>query len=257
MDKSQPNKNTLAHDADFHPMYGIPPRYADDEISLVDLAKILIRRKVTLFVTFLVVFMITVLFAWNKHQAVKVDVTDKVAYQTLLAVGYKSPTMFIEPMESIKTQLEVAFIPETIRILAFSSGETLVEITERKNIRVEEGSNLVKLITVLNSDASVGQEEIKSMHQRILSPLIQRHNKIVDQINTQFDSGRGEFVYQPVATDIAVLAAPAPAPAPKSKLSPTLILALGIVLGGIMSVMAAFMKEFAFRVKESLEADKA
>ena len=38
--------------------------------------------------------------------------------------------------------------------------------------------------------------------------------------------------------------------------SSMLILVLGIVLGGIAGVMAAFFAEFVFRVRESLAAEK-
>ncbi|MFG1490375.1 hypothetical protein ABMA58_14080 [Oceanospirillum sp. HFRX-1_2] len=257
MDNSQPNKDKSslpAQDAHFQPVYAMPPHYADDEISLVDLAKILIRRKVTMLLTFAFIVITAAFFAWQKSTSGKGAVTvNKTAYQTLIAVGYKDTRAFIEPLDSIKTQLDVAFIPAAEKSRGIG-GVTKVKYTERKNVN-EDGSNLVSLITVIN-DSEVSQDEVATFHKLILEPLLKRHDSLIRQVKLQLDQ-KGDFVYQPIATDIAALAVPVSAGSKsKSKLTPSVILALGILLGVIMGIMAAFIKEFASRVKQSLEEDR-
>lgn len=251
MDNSQPNKDKSslpAQDAHFQPVYAMPPHYADDEISLVDLAKILIRRKVTMLLTFAFIVITAAFFAWQKSTSVRNAVTvNKSAYQTLIAVGYKDSRTFIEPLESVKAQLEVAFIPSAEQSISFN-GVTTVNYRERD-------SNLVSLTTVINNSAT-SQDQVAAFHKKALEPLLLRHDSLIKQIKLQLDQ-KGNFIYQPIATDIVTLAASVkPEPEPRSRLTPSLILTLGIFLGVIMGIMAAFLKEFASRVKQSLEEDR-
>src|SRR5690554_4299484 len=94
-----------------------PPYYHDDEISLVDLAKILIKRWKIMLVVFLVVVLGAMAYAWMSRPTVG---EPRIAYTTLLSVGYKTPTVLIEPLGAVATQLKDAFIPAARQTLGTS-----------------------------------------------------------------------------------------------------------------------------------------
>lgn len=261
MDNSQPNKDKSslpAQDAHFQPVYAMPPHYADDEISLVDLAKILIRRKLTFLITFLAVVAVAGFLAWNKSQARQVSSaakTETVAYQTLLAVGYKRSRLFIEPMESIKYQLDKVFIPRAAQGLNLEGVSTQVSFTERKSIN-EEGSNLIIITSKSSIHSSLDGKVIAELHKNALEPLLHRHAQLFEHVKATYNPNSLETPYQFLPTEIAVLAAPVLIKPNQSRVSSSLIMALGIFMGLVTGFVAAFLKEFASRVKQSLEEDR-
>lgn len=147
-------------------------RYAaDDEISLVDLAKILIRRWKLMTVVFCLVVATGMGYAWITLQT---SPEPRNAYTTLFSVGYKTPTVFIEPLGAVTTQLEDAFIPAARRKLE-SDLPVQVNYEERRNIN-EDGSNVIRLVTTLPADSP--REPVAALHESALSSVIERHDQI-------------------------------------------------------------------------------
>src|SRR5690554_6718733 len=118
-----------------------PPYYHDDEISLVDLAKILIKRWKIMLVVFVVVVLGATAYAWMNRPTVS---EPRIAYTTLLSVGYKTPTVLIEPLGAVATQLEDAFIPAARQILGLSLSAN-VDFNAQNN-------NIVRLVTTVNDN---------------------------------------------------------------------------------------------------------
>ncbi|WP_157772274.1 Wzz/FepE/Etk N-terminal domain-containing protein [Zobellella denitrificans] len=227
------NKQQLPQDAQF--AQPLPPyHYRDDEISLVDLAKILVKRRNWLLATFILVFLASLAIAWLKRPQPMAE--DQVAFTTLLAVGYKSPTVFVEPLSGIKTQLESAFIPRAHGSKKFSV-----------DIEVENNNNIIKLITVAPLEQ---KEEVTSYHDNILSPLLARHEQMVVNLTEQLKMSAATSELQPLNSSVASVAQPLPATQPKDKTK--LIAALGFMLAIMFSVIAAFMREFIGKVCASL-----
>ncbi|WP_445397432.1 hypothetical protein [Zobellella sp. An-6] len=235
------NKQQLPQDAQFSQPYP-PYQYRDDEISLIDLAKILVRRRNWMFATFIAVFSASLLVAWLKRPQ-PVD-NSKVAFTTLFAVGYKTPTVFIEPLSSIKTQLESAFIPVASEGKPFSAR---VEIENRRNVS-EDGNNIVKLITLASLDQ---KEQVAAYHNAITEPLLARHNQLAELLQEQLmSSAEVSKSIQPLNSSVASSAQPLPLSPQKDKSK--LIVAAGIFLASILAIMMAFIREFLGRLRSSL-----
>lgn len=198
--------------------------------------------------TFVVVFFASLLMAWLK-QPHSVD-GSKVEFTTLIAVGYKTPTVFLEPLNSIKTQLESAFIPIASEGKSFDSR---VEMESRRNVS-EDGSNIVKLITIADREQ---REQVAAYHNQIVSPLLERHNQLIYALKEQLlmspDSIQSAETIHFLGSSVAALTQPLPASPPNNK--SWLIVTLGVIFGGILAVIVAFLREFASKVCDSLDKE--
>lgn len=214
--------------------------YQDDEISLVDLAKIVVKRRNWLFAVFAIGVVITLLAAWLKRPMPIIVHSDK-AFTTLIAVGYKTPSVFIEPLLGVQTQLKDAFIPQA----SFSNNfNTQVVIDEPLN-----QSNIIKLVTV--ADLSL-KKEVTTYHKAILEPLLDRHQILVAEIKSNM-SEKSDL--QPIVTNVSVLAQPLEISEQTSKTKTSLIVALGLILSAMLAVVVVFIREFASQVCNSLRVD--
>ena len=255
MSKADSPKSDAQFPQAMHPAY---PQYADDEISLVDLAKILIARKVWFFVVFALVVIMSGVFALTKHPQPPIPLSENptLAFTTLIAIGYKTPTVFIEPLASVQTLIEDAYSIQARFEEPDFNGLALDISYEARGSINQEGSNILRMTTLGKLDQ---QDTISAFHRAVAEPLIGRHQQLADEIKQQ----HGQAVNQEQVTQVTATALAATAnPLPLTKLSlqsgtsPKLILALGIVLGLISGVMSAFFVEFVSRVKQSLAEDK-
>lgn len=237
------SQQPLPQDARFNqpmPSYA----YRDDEISLVDLAKVLVKRRNWLFSTFIIGLLVTFLLAWLKRPAPVVENTNK-EFTTLVTVGYKTPTVFIEPLAGIKTQLTDAFVPLATK----SNSHNADVIIDNQS----GGSNIIKLVTI----AEQGQgESVSKYHEKILEPLLLRHERLVKELNDKYDNSTLESTgVQPIATSIASLAQPLNIPSTVAKSRAGLIVALGLILSTILAIVFVFIREFSSHVCASLRND--
>ena len=249
---NQPNKTH--QDAQFpNPPYPYNPYNSDDEISLVDLAKILVRRKYTLLLTWLLIIALSVGYLlYNNSTSTYVTANDHVAFTTSISIGYKTPTVFIEPMPAIETLIQDVFLPVAQQKAELSGLIINVSYQERRSIQ-EDSSNILQLVTIASPD---NQSSIETFHADIAQQLVERHQLIADQLSQQRFSNTNESEVLIIPTSLAKLAAPLPIESiPLSGPSSKLVLALGIVLGGMLGLISAFMAEFIGRVRESLVED--
>jgi len=224
--------------------------YPDDEISLIDLAKILIKRRWWLLGFFIasVFTAVTYVLAQTVEEP-HPEAKPVYQYTTYLAVGYKTPLLFIEPLPSVATQIQEAFLPFTQqKVERFQEFGVRIAYEERGRAN-EEVSNLLELVT-LGSEAD--QQDIADFHQQLLAPLIERHQRLVDLLANQPETASQD--QQLLPSEIAALATQKRY-TPVKEVNGQLILALGIVLGGILGVMAAFFAEFVARVRLSLKEE--
>ncbi|MGM0785483.1 MAG: hypothetical protein ACQEUM_15330 [Pseudomonadota bacterium] len=232
-----------------------PQHYADDEISLVDLAKLLIRRWKAMAVIFLVIVGLSAIYAWMQRTN---TVTTQYTYTTLLSVGYKTPMVFIEPLGAVATQLEEAFIPGARQATGVQAPVD-VEYESRRNIN-EDGSNVVKLVSTLPKESD--RDSIANLHRQSIEPVVERHRAILERLDRQRDnslipSADDDAPMQLVATEITSLAQPGKKTVAESGPSSALILALGVVLGGMLAVMGVFFLHFASLVRQSLREESS
>lgn len=224
--------------------------YRDDTISLIYLAKILINRRNLLFGTFIVVFSAALVAAWFKRPQLVAD-DGRVAFTTLFSVGYKSPTVFIEPLSSIKTQLESAFIPAASQDGLFNAS---VQVEYRRNVS-EDGNNIVKLITVADKEK---QQQVIDYHQEILQPLLLRHSRLDNELvkRQMLSFGRNNIDLQPIGSSIAAIAQPLPISSGGARNYSTMIVIFGFFLAWLLAVICAFIREFFSHVCNSLDSEK-
>ena len=224
-----------------------PPYYHDDEISLVDLAKILIKRWKIMLVVFVVVVLGATAYAWMNRPTVS---EPRIAYTTLLSVGYKTPTVLIEPLGAVATQLEDAFIPAARQILGLSLSAN-VDFDAQNN-------NIVRLVTTVSDNESA--EQVRALHQQALSKVVERHSNILDALANQSQDTVSASVTPSearllVPTEITSLAQPSQLPSEPAGMSTKLFLVLSVVLGGMLALMAAFMSHFASLVRASFQEE--
>lgn len=229
-------------------------RYAaDDEISLVDLAKILILRWKLMAVVFCLVVATGTGYAWITLQESPPE--PRNAYTTLLSVGYKTPKVFIEPLGAVATQLEDAFIPAARRKLE-SELPVQVKYEERRSIN-EDGSNVIRLVTTLPADAP--REPVAALHESALASVMLRHDQIYAALLQQSASGVGVkqendgWLFVP--SEVTSLAQVTLVRESADSNSTTLIIILSVLLGGVLALMAAFFAQFFAAVRKSFNED--
>ncbi|MCO7246815.1 hypothetical protein [Halomonas sp. Mc5H-6] len=225
-----------------------PPRstYHDDEISLVDLAKILIYRRWWFLGAFLIVVLASLSWVLLKNTEIQ-DGTIKYQYTTQLAVGYKTPTELIEPLLSIEEQLNGAIIP-TVKQGSDEFSSLNVDL------KYNDGSNIISLVT----QASEGQNRsVTDFHQALIEPIVERHDRLLKNLNQQPSSffQDGSQTQQLVPSERVSLAVKTPQTTLPQGPNAKLIIVLGIVLGGIVGVIVAFFTEFAAKVRESIKQE--
>ncbi|SES34774.1 hypothetical protein SAMN04487958_11713 [Vreelandella subterranea] len=224
-----------------------PPRstYNDDEISLVELAKVLIHRRWWFLGTFVIVVLASV--AWVLLQNTeKQSGTDTFNYTTQLAVGYKTPSHLIEPLPSIIEQLQGAIIPNVKQKNdEFSSLSAKVSYIEESNI-----------VTITSE--SEQKNGIAEFHEALTTPIVERHERLQRSLENEGNIiFQGDQSLQLIPSEVVALAVKTQqaTDAPQGTNS-KLILVLGIILGVMLGIVMAFLAEFCARVKESLNKEK-
>lgn len=252
-------------DAHFHP-------YADDEISLVDLAKILIRRR------WWVIGVAGVIFAL----ALALAMVKKPAYEWVSVYQVAE----LKPGEAILEPAAVIQLINTIHWPAVRRQYLEEHDIEQMPFEVSVQNPSGTLIVTLRTDAPLEEQPvITAVHQSILEAVLEyqeqdyvrRIETLVRQIETT-GTALTELESRATSDDANRLARlndrlyeledrqNALRPASVIQLSAqgeragrvggSLILALGLVLGGILGIMAAFFAEFGARVRQSLKEDQ-
>src|SRR5690554_4140197 len=216
-------------------------QHYDDEISLVDLAKTLIKRRNWVIAIFFIGLIGSLTFAWLQ-QPKPAAKNNQQLYTTLIAVGYKAPNHYLEPLLSIETQLTNAFIPQA------SANQTY----KAEVIVMEDGRNFSNIIKLTTQAEQNLQNEVAAYHQAIIKPLLKRHQTLIEEIKA--NANKTTEAQTLTSTSIAALAQPLTA-ATQVKDKTKLILAVGIVLSIMLGVMAAFFAEFAAQVRKSLKEE--
>lgn len=241
----------------------------DDEISLVDLATVFIRR-IWLFVGFFILFSIGgVVFALIQE--------DRFDYVSLYQIAEVEQDQPIEKPAKAIAVLESQKIPE---IKAVYKAEHDVRLSFDVSLEHPENTTLVRLSTEATSENA---EEVKTIHAKLLNYLSTRHEQMlnvtrsgietriesikrtVDTLTGTPDAGQAvaEVMQKQVelesklaalgASEVLVTARESvERVAPKRKL----IVAVSIMLGFMFAVMAIFIAEFCSTVREALHKQK-
>ena len=254
------------------PEHYFPRPPADDEISLVDIALILVRRWKMMAVIFLVVVLAALAFALSK--------TYTYRYVSIYNVAERQPDNgsgigTLESPQSVVARIDNYYFDVVSTQLLESKGlEELDFETEA------EAPDNVAFLTISSETDEANAELVKEYHQAVLDEvkadqdrLLEKRRATLEQqletTNASLEAARNstrESAAELVAsyTDklfnveqeltylaeghIQRVAAQGREPVGTSK---ALIMALAIVLGGMLAVMAAFIAEFAGTVRKA------
>ncbi|PRY67396.1 Wzz/FepE/Etk N-terminal domain-containing protein [Halomonas ventosae] len=251
---------------------GQASRYAnDDEISLVDLAKILIRRWKLMAVTFLVIVLGALAYALLMERTYE--------YVSLYQVAEEGPGDGLEKPASVVAKTSNLYLgAETRQLLDDEGLESLPFVTSVSN---PEDTLMVKLVSqAAEANAAVAE----SLHAKVLERIEQgqqaQFERRREALQRQLESterslelakestspSAAELVasYSQRVADIqdrlAQLQEGQVVQTAVKSLKPTgtsrsLVMALAIVLGGMLAVMMAFLSQFAVAVRESFQEE--
>lgn len=250
--------------------YPRPP--ADDEISLVDITLILVRRWKMMAGVFVVIVLLALAFALTK--------ADSYRYVSVYHVAERHPSGdagvgLLETPESVVAKIDNYYFDMVT--------SQLLEEKSLDSLGFETTAKSPENVAFLTLDSEAGEdraEQVTEYHQRLLDTvkadqdeLVAKRRQTLEQqlasANESLDAAKestSESAAELVATytgnvvdieeklaylaegNIQRVAAQGREPVGTSK---ALIMALAIVLGGMLAVMAAFLAEFAGTVRKA------
>ncbi|TDR57243.1 subunit length determinant protein [Halomonas ventosae] len=254
---------------------GPAPRYAsDDEISLVDLAKILIRRWKLMAVTFLVIVLGALAYALMMERTFE--------YVSLYQVAEQAPTDnrengALEPPSSIVAKTSNLYLGSVTRQILDNEG--MASLPFEISVDNPEDTLLVKLAS---QAAEANAAVVESLHAEVLGriekdqqALLERRREALDRQleSTQSSLELAKESSSPSAAELVAsysqrvadiedrltqlqegqVVQTAVKSLKPSGTSRSLVMALAIVLGGMLAVMMAFLTQFAVAVRDSLQ----
>ncbi|MCH8553315.1 MAG: hypothetical protein LAT62_15355 [Natronospirillum sp.] len=256
------------------------PQYRDDEISLVDLAKILIRRRWWVIGTGFVI--VAAAFAYALLNRAEPNYQMVTLYEVAQYQNMEGETRALQPVNTLIRRVENIHWPAYMRAFLEDNSEYSTMPFE---LRLENPSNTL-LISMRSTAPRAEQEKIEGMHREILghieatqtSAYERRHNLLnsqIDRIQTNLEqAGNGlttlppelvasysdrlmdlEATLETLVEGEVIQYAARGERSGRSGPGGSLILALGIVLGGILGLLAGFFAEFAYRVRQSILDD--
>lgn len=249
--------------------------YQDDEISLVDLAKILVRRRWWLLGTAGVIFLLSLAFALLTRG------DDVHQYTSVYQLVETEPGEPITSAQSVIQEVQSLYWPRYRR--EYREENNVSELPFELTIENPTDSTLITLRSNANEETT---EQVIQLHQTMLDQVIENQQAKLDRRKAQLDESiertaemleRVENSESDAAVELAssyadsmielenerdnltegeVLETAAQGERQYGTLSGKLILVLGFVLAGMSGIIMAFFAEFAFRVRESLAAEK-
>lgn len=253
------------------PREPVAAHYADDEISLIDLAKLLVRRWKAMAGIFVVVVLIALAYALM-HPPV-------FTYTSIYQVAERDAGQPLETPASLVARAQTLYLGPVTRELIDDEG--LQRLPFETEISTPENTQTVKLATAA-PEAQV--DRVKAHHQALLERLADGQQRLLerrrqalerqlasvdetisqrtqssDAVNTELLSRTMKRKFQLEAELAGLLPGEAAQVAVQSLerqgTSRALILALGVVLGGMLAVMGVFILHFISLVRESLRED--
>ena len=163
-----------------------PPYYYEDEISLIDLWLVLVRRKKLLIAIFAVIVVIGLVLAFV--------IPKKYSFSTSIEIGSRVIQDRVQPIESPETllaKIQESYIPFVQ--LQYRNQDQSDEKIYRISARVPKGSQLV----VLESNGVESVSEIyKDLQQRVVNEVKKDHKRIIEVIRKELEIARNEAVNQ-------------------------------------------------------------
>lgn len=264
------NQTPQKQDAQFNqPIPRYP--YQDDEISLVDLAKTLVKRRKLMALVFGFIVAAALVFA--------LAVPPKYEYTTIYSGAEINADLPLESAESLQSKIVSIYIPQQIRGLLQS--EQLEKLPFKVDVNSPKDTNLIKLTSkAKEADSNL----VSALHQGVITQLKDEQDsqinsrvatlqKRLDATNQQLeyilatnDNKSGEIAASLMSTVSELesqistftngsLVANASQSLEPQSIGKSLIMVLALVLGAMLAIIVAFFAEFAGRVCSSLQEE--
>ncbi|SFM41935.1 Wzz/FepE/Etk N-terminal domain-containing protein [Marinobacter zhejiangensis] len=242
------------------------PEYGD-EISLVDLATTFVRRRHTFYVTFILVVILGVIFAFIKPE--------KYEFNSLVQLGKDGADNFIETPVAVVATLENRWIPDlSTRYAEINQAKLPFKIA----VANPGETGLIRLSTETTLDNA---ELVEEFHKELIDNIVKRQtqrietvtsalngqtlalNEVIEALSLRDGEGaasalasvfekRAELEGQIAAIQSAQVLAVARQGIDAKGVSKVLIVVLAIVLGAMMGIFLAFISEFLSLVRDNL-----
>lgn len=251
-------KPVYIHEADYS---------SDNEVSLVDLATILIKHKMTVIIIFIVTCAIGITMAL---------LTPRIyTFSTTIEIGSQVINGSIQPFESpqaLVAKLQYSYIPQILTEYKQSSPDN----TQRYQIKasVPKGSN----ITLLESRGTSDQENtIKTLLQKVSQKAVQDHKRLFISVDTELKirleqatnslnsadnkSDTTPNLVELLTLQLANLRNTREILPPIRSLDPTggsrkVIVVVSVIAGLFLGIFVAFFAEFWAKIKQKTAANK-
>jgi uncharacterized protein involved in exopolysaccharide biosynthesis len=253
------------------------PHGYDDEISLVDLASILVKRWKAMAVIFAVIVLAALAYALMMPRT--------YSYTSLYGVAEQGPDNALEAPEALVAKAQNLYLgPETRKLLASMDSElevlpfeTSISNTEKTllvSVSSEAAEDDAELIDQLHNNVLArlqdGQKTRVESSQKSLQRQLEDAQETLDTTqqsnsNSLSNAAAISSLMERIAglkNSLANIREGEVLQTTVRSLLPTgtgpgrkLILALGIVLGGLLAVMGAFFMQFAGLVRASLKEE--
>ena len=250
----------------------VPPYpYQNDEISLVDIAKTLIKRRRLMALVFVLTVAAAAMVAFMLPQ--------KYEYTTIYTIAQADAENPLESAAGLQTKVNSLYIPAVVR--EFLPRHQLEAVPFKLNIGNPNGSTLITIISQAQEDVEPLVQELHgAIAERLKAEQDANIHRRTDLLQQQIDAARaqidlvknaelakaGELIASYTATindlqaqansfqpgSISAIANQSLQPKGTSK---KLVLALGLVLGAMLAVMAVFVREFIGQLCTSLQED--
>ncbi len=158
-------------EAGAHPPH---PSYANDEISLVDIAKVLIRRKAWIISLFLICLLGSVGLALVKDR--------HYTYTTSILVGEFGLDKYVSSAKQAKSVLDSRIVPVIER--QFVDKRNIEQIPFETSVMADEGNNFVTLQSKATED---NQTLVAEFHEAMASALTSDHNEKLSLLEKESD----------------------------------------------------------------------
>jgi capsular polysaccharide biosynthesis protein len=162
---------------------GMTPYYYEDEISLIDLWLVLVRRKKLLIATFLAIVVMGLVAAFVMPK--------KYSYSTSIEIGSRVIEDRVQPIESPQTllaKISESYIPFVqLQYRNENSGDNIYKISAR----VPKDSQII----VLESKGSEEDENVyKDLQQRVINQVQSDHKRILEVIRKELEISRNDAI---------------------------------------------------------------
>lgn len=257
------------------------PQPYEDEISLVDLALVLIKRRWWVIGSGAVVFAVALTYALLMRGEPSYQMV--TIYEPAQYIDEKGQEQPIQSTNNLIQRLQTVHWPELRRAYVAEHSDLDVMPFEL-DVSNPADTHLISMTTPAEES---NQDEVEQIHRRLLAPIIDTQREKIEnrqrQLQSQvvqlqnqmktveaayFESDSAAQIYARLSDQLfgveseleslgegEVVKYAARGDAADGQ-SSALILALGLILGGMIGVMAAFLAEFGSRVRHAMKEEK-